>query len=288
MHRGIESRLEAFRAGLRDFGYEEGRNLSIEFRSPEGRIDLLPALASELVALKVDVLVTAGTPATLALKRATTTIPIVTTNVGDAVATGLIASLARPGGNVTGSTYFIQDLYAKRLELLKEAMPHISQVAVLLDPSNVAIVTNIRKMEAASASMKIDLHRFEARRLDDFEGAFAGMSKKGVQAITVVESPMLTPNVSTTAGLAIKHRLPSSGNIDFGEAGGMIGYGISILDLFRRAAYFVDKILKGARPADIPVEQPTRFELVINVKTARALGLVVPQSIVLRAERVIE
>ena len=253
---------------MREFGYDEGRNLSIEIRSPEGRTELLPALASELVALKLDVLVTAGTRATLALKNATTSTPIVTANVGDAVATGLVASLARPGGNVTGSTFFIQDLYVKRLEMLKEAIPYISQAAVLLDPTNVAIFTNIKKMEAASKGMSIDLHRFEAKTPDDFEQAFAAMSKNRAQAVTVVEGPMLTANVSKTAALAVKHRLPSSGNVEFGDAGGMIGYGVDALALYRRAAYFVDKILKGVKPADLPIEQPTKFELVINAKTA--------------------
>lgn len=273
---------------MREFGYDEGRNLSIEIRSPEGRTQLLPALASELAALKLDVLVTGGTPATLALKNATTTTPIVTANVGDAVATGLVASLARPGGNLTGSTFFIQDLYVKRLELLKETLPHISQVAVLVDPTNIAIVTNIKKMEAASKEMGIELHRFETKTPDDFEQAFAAMSQKRAQAVTVVEGPMLTLNVSKSATLAAKYRLPSSGNVEFGDAGGMIGYGVDALALYRRAAYFVDKILKGVKPADLPIEQPTKFEFVINAKTASALGIAVPRIMLLRADRIIE
>jgi putative tryptophan/tyrosine transport system substrate-binding protein len=286
--RGFESRLAAFRSGLREFGYDEGRNLSIEMRSPEGRTQLLPALASELVALKLDVLVTGGTRATQALKNATATIPIVTANVGDAVATGLVASLARPSGNLTGSTFFIQDLYVKRLELLKETLPHLSRAAVLIDPTNIAIVTNIKKMEAASKAMRIELHRFEAKTPEDFEQAFAAMSQKRARAVTVVESPMLTPNVSKSAALAAKYQLPSSGPVEFGDAGGMIGYGVDALALYRRAAYFVDKILKGARPADLPMEQPTKFELVINAKTASALGIAIARNILLRADRIIE
>jgi putative ABC transport system substrate-binding protein len=208
--------------------------------------------------------------------------------VGDAVATGVVVSLARPGGNVTGSTFFIQDLYVKRLEMLKEAMPHISQAAVLLDPTNVAIFTNIKKMEAASRGMGIDLHRFEAKTPDDFEQAFTAMTKKRAQVVTVVEGPMLTASVSKTAALAAKYRLPSSGNVEFGDAGGMIGYGVDALALYRRAAYFVDKILRGVKPADLPIEQPTKFELVINAKTARTLGIAVPRVMLMRADRIVE
>ena len=287
-YRGTEAGLNAFRAALRELGYEEGRNLEIEIRSPEGRTDRLPALADELVALNVDVLVTGGTRAVLALKRATSSIPIVFTAVGDAVETGVVKSLARPGGNLTGTTFFIQDLYVKRLELLREAVPRLREAAVLVDPTNAAIERNIKKMEAAAAAMGIRLHRVEARSPDEFEGAFAAIDRKGVQAVVVVESPMLTPNVALTAGLAAKSRLPSSGNAQFGKAGGIIGYGINYTDSVRRAAYFVDRILRGASPADLPVEQPTRFELVINLKTARALDLSIPRPILLRADQVIE
>lgn len=282
------SRVEAMRTGLRDLGYVDGKNIVIEFRWAENKYDRLPELAAELVRTKVDVLVTYGAPGTRAAKGATTTIPIVIAATGDAVAMGLVASLARPGGNVTGSTYFIQDLFAKRLELLKQALPRVNQVAVLLNPGNPANLTNIKTMEIAAKSMNVDLHRFEARGPEEFESAFAAVAQKGVDAVQVLEDAMLNANVKGTAELAARHRLPSVGFADFARAGGMVGYGVNILELFRRVAYFVDRILKGTKPADLPVEQPTRFELVVNVKTAKALGLRIPQQLLLRADEVIE
>ena len=285
---GWASRVEALRAGLRDLGYVEGKNIVIEFRWAKEKYDQLPDLAAELVRLKVDVLVTGGTPGTLAAKRATTTIPIVMAVSGDAVASGLVASLARPGGNITGSTFFVQELYAKRLELLKEAVPRITQVAVLLNPDNPASLTNIKQMEIAAKSMKVELQRFEVRGPNEFEGAFSAMAKRRVDAVEITDDPMLIVNARAIADLAAKKRLPSIGFKEYAEAGGLKAYGVNLLDMWRRAAYFVDRILKGTKPGDLPVEQPTKFELVINMKTAKALGIKLPPSILVRADRVIE
>ena len=285
---GIASRLEAFRAGLRDLGYEEGRNIFIDFRWAEGKYERLPGLAAELVRLNVDVLVSQGTPATLAAKRATTTIPIVMPAVGDAIATGIVASLARPGGNITGSTFFGPELNAKRLEFLKEALPRITHVAVLLNPDNPGVRPNLQAMELTAKLLNVRLQRFEVRGRDEFENAFSVMAKRRVEAIAIPEHSIFVANAGLIADLAAKQRLPSAGQKEFAEAGGMIGYGANFLELYRRAGYFVDKILKGAKPGDIPVERPTKFELVINLKTAKALGIKIPQSLLQRADKMIE
>ena len=282
------SRMEALRAGLRDLGYVEGKNLIIEFRWAEGKYDRLPDLASELVRSKVDVIVTGGTPGVLAAKRATTTIPIVMAASGDAIAHGLVVSLARPGGNITGSTFFSPELSAKRLELLKETMRRITQVAVLLNPDNTAIGPDFQAMQIAAKSMKMELQPFEARGPNEFDSAFSAMAKRRVDAVAIHQDPMLTANARAIANLAAKLRLPSIGGTEFAEAGGLIGYGANLPDLYRRAATYVDKILKGAKPAELPVEQPIKFELVINMKTANALGIKIPNSILLRATKVIE
>ncbi len=285
---GYTSRVDALRAGLRDLGYVEGKNIVIEFRWADGKNDRLPELAAELVRLKVDVLVTHAVPATRAAKQATTTIPIVTAAVADPVALGLVASLARPGGNITGSTFFFAEIIAKRLELLKEAMPRITQVAVLLNPDNPSMGPNFRAMELKAKSLKVVLQRFEARGPNEFENAFSAMAKKRVDAVAVVEDPMFIANAKGLADLAAKQRFSSIGFNEFAEAGGLIGYGANYLEMWRRAAYFVDKILKGAKPGDLPIEQPTRFELVVNMKTAKALGVKISQSILVRADKVIE
>ena len=281
-------RVEALRAGLRDLGYVEGKNIIIEFRWAEGKYDRLPDLAAELVSLKVDVFVTAATPAANAARHATTTIPIVMATSGDAVAAGLVTSLARPGANVTGSTFFSPELNAKRLERLKETMPRITQVAVLLNPNNPAFVTDIKQMEIAARSLKVGLQQFAVQGTEEFDSAFSAMTRKRVDAFVVIQDPILDTNHKRIADLAAKHRLPSAGNKEFAEMGGLIGYGVILLELYRRAAYFVDKILKGAKPADLPVERPTKFELVINLKTAKALGVKIPQSVLFRADKVIE
>jgi ABC-type uncharacterized transport system substrate-binding protein len=282
------NRVEALRAGLRELGYVEGKNILVEYRWAEGKYDRLPDLAAELVHLKVDVLVTFGTPGTLAAKQTTTTIPIVMAGSGDAVATGLVFSLARPGGNITGSTLFIPELMAKRLELLKEAMPRMGRVAVLINPDNSANVPVLKAMEVTARSLKVELQKFEARGRNEFESAFSAMAKSGVGALVVNDDALFNANARAIADLATKKRLPLAGTGEIAEAGGSIGYGVSFPDEFRRAAVYVDKILKGAKPADLPIEQPTKFELVINLKTAKTLGLTIPQSVLLRADQVIE
>ena len=286
---GSARRVEALRAGLRDLGYVEGKNIVIEFRWAEGNYERLPQLAAELVRLKVDVLVTAGTPSILAAKSATTTIPIVMASGGDPVATGLVTSLARPGGNVTGMAGFSPELMVKRLELLKDVFPRARQVAVLFNPDNPShIKISLPVMDAAAKSLKLELHQFGARGPSEFESAFAAMAKRRVDAVVTSQDSMLTDNAGAIANLAARMRLPSVGFPEFAEAGGLMAYGVNRVEFFRRAAYFVDRILKGARPGDLPVEQATRFETVLNLKSAKALGLQFPQAVLARADRVIE
>ena len=285
---GFANQVEALRAGLRDFGYVEGKNIVIEYRWAEGKYERLPELAAELVRLKVDVLVTHGIQGALPAKRATTTIPIVLAMSADAVAGGVVASLARPGGNVTGSTYFAPQLAAKRLELLKEAVPRVTRVAVLLNSDHPDADKQFQAMKTAARSLKLELQRFEARGPNEFSGAFAAIAKRGIDAVAIHQDGAFIGNAKGIADLALKHRLLSVGFNEFAEAGGLIGYAQNTLEMFRRAAYFVDRILKGAKPGDLPVEQPTKFELVVNLKTAKALGIKIPNSILLRADKVIE
>jgi len=282
-------RIEAFRAGLRDLGYVDDKNIVIEFRFAEGQYDRLPALAAELVRLKVDVIVTHSVPGALAAKEATATIPIpvVMTNVGDAVERGIVASLARPGGNITGDTFFAPELAAKRLEALKEAIPRIRRVAVIVNPDNPG-PARLQAMEKTAKALGVTLVRFDARGPDELDSTFAAMAKVRVDSLAVVEDPALIPANKQIAELAVKQRLPSIGFIEYVEAGGLFGYGVNFLALYRRAPVFVDKILKGAKPADVPIERPTTFNFVINLKTAKALGLTIPQSVLLRADEVIE
>jgi putative ABC transport system substrate-binding protein len=286
---GFAGRVEALRAGLRDLGYVEGKNLVIEYRWAEGKFERLPELAAELVRLKVDIIVASGTVGIRAAKAATTTIPIVMPSSGDPVAMGVVASLARPGGNVTGMAGFAPEGAAKRLELLKDAFPRTRQVAVLLNPDNPA---NIRlafpAMEAAAKSLKLELHQFGVRGPSDLDSAFAAMAKKRVDVVVTTDDGVLIANVGAIAKLAAKMRFPSVGPIELAEAGGLMAYGANRRELFRRSAYFVDRILKGAKPADLPVEQATRFETVLNQKTAKALGIQFPQAVLARADRVIE
>jgi putative ABC transport system substrate-binding protein len=282
-------RLDAFRAGLRDLGYVEGRNIAVEYRFAEGRYDRLPALAAELVRLKVDVIVTHSVPGALAAKEATATnrIPVVMTNVGDAIERGIVASLARPGGNITGDTFFAPELAAKRVEVLKDAVPRIRRAAVLVNPGNPG-PARLQAMEATARALEVTLLHFDVRGPDELDGAFAAMAKERVDSLVVVEDVALIPANRQIAELAVRQRLPSIGFIEYVEAGGLFGYGVNFLALYRRAAFFVDRILKGARPADIPVERPTSFEFVINMKTAGAIGLTVSTATRLRADRVIE
>ena len=279
-------RLESLRGGLRDLGYIEGKNIVVEYRSAEGKYDRLPDLATGLVASKVDIIVTVGgTPPALAAKQATATIPVVMTGVGDAVASGLVSSLARPGGNVTGVTDVEPELVAKRLELLKEAVPRAGRVAVLREVP--LLEATVKAMEVAARSLKVELHMFNARGPTEFDGAFSAMAKSRIDAVLISQTALFIANVRAIADLAAKKRLPSVGNAGFGRAGGSIGYGVNFENNYRRAALFVDKIFKGANPADLPVERPTKFELVINLKTAKALGLTIPQSILVRADEII-
>ena len=285
---GYASRWDAMRAGLRDLGYVEGRNLVIESRWADGQLDRLPELAAELVRLRVDVIVTHGIPGTRAARQATETIPIVMAIVTDPAAAGLVASLARPGGNVTGSSFFAPELAAKRLDLVREFKPGVSQVAVLVNPDNPAFTrTMLDAMETTATSLNVRLRRYEARRPADFEGAFAAMAKDRVEAATVLEEAMLNAHPAAIAALAGKHRLPSIGNRELAEAGGLIGYGVDLPALFRRAAYLVDRILKGAKAGDLPIEQATTFALAVNLRTAGAIGVAIPKAMLLRADQVI-
>ena len=283
-------RVDAFRAGLRDLGYVEGKSIAIEFRFAEGQYDRLPELATELVRLKVDVIVTHSVPGALAAKQATAMnpIPVVMTNVADAVGSGIVASLARPGGNITGDTFFVTELVAKRLELLKEAIPRIRRIAVLANPDNPGTVISLKAMEVTAKALNVALLRFDARGPADLDGAFTAIAKESVDGLAVIEDPTLIASFKRIAELAARQRLPSIGFIEYADAGGLFGYSANFLALYRRAAVFVDKILKGAKPGDIPIERPTTFDFVINMKTAKALGVTVPTATRLRADRVIE
>ena len=278
--------FEALRSGLRDLGYVEGKNLVIERRWADGKYERFNELAAELVRLKVDVIVTTGTPGTQAAKQATTTIPIVMAASGDPVAAGLVASLARPGGNVTGLAIFGPEIHAKRLELLREAMPRLRRVGILRNVDNSG--NDTKGLEQAAKALNLELQQFGVRGPDEFNSAFSEMSKQRIDAVVVLDDAMLNYNVKGTAELAAARRLPSAGNPTFAEAGGVIGHGISQVGVWRRAATFVDKILKGAKPADLPIERATTFDLVINMKMAKALGITIPQSILVRADKVIE
>jgi putative ABC transport system substrate-binding protein len=281
---------EAFRQGLRDLGYVEGRNLVIEYRDDEGKVERLPALAAELVSLKVDLIVAGAYQATLAAKNATKTIPIIMVAVADPVRIGLIASLVRPGGNITGLTLLAgTEMIGKHLELLKEAVPNLSRVAVLSNPANPMHVLRLREVEVAGRSLRVQLQILKAQGPEEFDSAFAAMTRERAGALYVVGDPMFVSHRRRLAELAAKSRLPAVYELkDHAEAGGLMVYGPSTVDMFRRAATYVDKILKGAKPGDLPVEQPTKFDLTINLKTAKALGLTIPQSLLLRADQVIE
>jgi putative ABC transport system substrate-binding protein len=284
---------EAFLQGLRDLGYADGKNLAIEYRDAEGKPERFPALATELVALKVDVIVTSGgTLGALAAKQATTTIPIVFGAVGDPVGEGLVASLARPGGNVTGLSVNSPELASKSLELLKQAVPRMTRVALLLKPD--AMPDRARKdrlelWDGAARALGVRLQVVEARRPEDFYRAFADMTKARADALTVIATPLFDTERRRLVELAAARRLPAVYTLrSYVEAGGLMSYGPEISDLFRRAAAYVDKILKGAKAGDLPVEQPTKFELAINLKTAKALGLAIPPSLLQRADQLIE
>src|SRR5688572_11708052 len=283
---------EAFRQGLRDLGYVEGRNVMIEYRDAEGKLERLPVLAAELVALKVDVIVAGPTPATLAAKQATRTIPIVFASGGDPVTDGLVTSLARPGGNVTGLSGLSPELAGKWLEQLKLAVPEVSRVAALWQPGGVGERTekDMRKgAEVAARALGVRLHFVEARGPEDFDRAFSEMTRARAGALTVLASPMLFSERRRLVDLAAKNRLPAVYPLrEYVDAGGLMSYGANAADLYRRVATYVNRILKGTKPGDLPIEQPTNFELVVNLKTAKALGLTIPPSLLARADQVIE
>jgi putative ABC transport system substrate-binding protein len=280
---------EAFRQGLHGLGYVEGQNIALEQRWAEGRFDRLPSLAAELVRLNVDVIVTASTPAVQAAQQATRMIPIVMTVVSDPVESDFVASLARPGGNVTGLSLMHPELSGKRLQLLKEVVPKVSRVAVLSDPSNPITPPLLRETEAAARALGVQLQLVEARGPTEFDSGFSAMTRGRAGALVVLPNSIFQNERRRIAALAAKSRVPAIyAWREAVDAGGLMAYGANLPDIFRRAATYVDKILKGAKPADLPVEQPTRFELVINLKTAKALGLTIPQSVLIRADQVIQ
>jgi putative ABC transport system substrate-binding protein len=267
----------------------EGQNISIDSRWAEGKYERLPGLATELVRLKVDVIVTYAPPAIQAAREATATIPIVMGGVVDPVATGFVASLARPGGNITGLSLMAPELVGKQLEILKEMVPKVTRVAVLGNPANGGTAPQLRHAQGAARTLKLQLQPLEARGPNEIDSAFSAMTREGAGAVVVLVDSMFVDQRTRIADLAARRHLPSVyGLIDFAEAGGLMFYGANDADRFRRAASLVDKILRGAKPADLPIEQPTKFELVINLKTAKALGLTIPQSLLQRAGEVIQ
>jgi putative ABC transport system substrate-binding protein len=282
--------VEAFRQGLRDLGYNEGKNIVVEYRYAEGKPDRLLSLARELVQLKLDVLVLVSLQSIRAAKQATKTIPIVMVTIDDPVATGLVDSLARPGGNITGVTRLSRELSGKRLELLKEAVPRMSRVGVLRDADNPGAAIGLKEYEGAARALKIPLLSLEVRSPNpDFEGAFQAAAKGRVNALITITNSLLSRYQKQIADLAIKNRLPSMYELSvYVEAGGLVSYAANDAESFRRAAIYVDKILKGAKPADLPVEQPTKFEFVINLKTAKQIGLTIPPNVLARADKVIK
>jgi len=281
--------LEAFRQGLRDLGYVEDKNITLECRSAEGKLDRQPDLAAELAQLKVDIIVAAGgEPTARAAKQATQTIPIVMTNVGDPVVTGLVASLARPRGNVTGLVTMSPELSGKRLELLREAFPKISRVALFWNSTNSEQEPQIKEIKVAGQALGIELQILEVRGTNDFDKAFSAITKERADALLTLPDPLSVSQGRRIAAFAAKNRLPAMyPRMEFVDAGGLMAYGPSYSDLFRRAATYVDKILKGTKPADLPVEQPTKFEFIINLKTAKQIGLTIPPNVLARADKVI-
>ena len=281
--------VKALREGLRELGYVDGQNIVLDYRWAEGQLDQLPDLMAELLRFKPDVIVTSGAPAALAAKRATPDIPVVMAQINDPVGLGLVASLAKPGGNFTGLANLHTDMAGKQLELLKEVVPKLSVVAVLWNPANRGAELIVRHVRHATRALGAAFEAVEVRDPAELESAFAAMKRQRASALLVPPDPFFLPHGKQIVGLAARHRLPAVyGWREFVEAGGLMAYGPSVRDMFRRSAAYVDKILKGTRPSDLPVEQPTRFELVINLKTAQALRLTLPQSLLVRADQVIQ
>jgi putative tryptophan/tyrosine transport system substrate-binding protein len=281
--------LTAFRQGMKEFGYVERQNFVIEYRSADGRSERFPDLANELVRSKVDLIVTRGTPAVKAAANASRTLPIVMAASGDPLGAGVIAGLAHPGENVTGLSALTAEVSGKRLQLLKDAIPRLRRFAVVFDMGNSAVATQWPEIEAAARSMRLQPQLLDVRRSEDLERAFDTAMKQRAEAVMVGLGTVAQSNVGSVVALSTKHRLPSIYNSrEFVDAGGLMAYGVSYPDLYRRAAKYVDKILKGIKPGDLPIEQPTKFELVINLKTAKALGLTIPPSLLGRADEVIQ
>jgi len=279
----------AFQDSLRELGYVDGQNIKVESRWAEGNYDRLPGLAADLVGLKVDVIVTYGTPASQAAKRATGTIPIVMAAIIDPVASSLVASLARPGGNVTGQSLMSPDLAEKQLEILKEAVPKISRVAVLHNPANPGNAPQVRHAQDAARTLGVRLQILGARGPSEIDSAFVAMINEHAGGVIVLVDAVLQNNRTRVTNLAARHRLPAVYGLgEYAEVGGLLAYGPNRLDMFRRAATYVDQVLKGAKPGDLPVEQPKKFALIINLKTAKALGLTLPPSLLVRADEIIQ
>jgi len=286
---GPSREVDAFRRGLRELGYIEGQNIAIEYRYARGQVERLPELAAELVRLNPDVIVAPYTPPALAAKRATSMIPIVFAGVADAVGAGLITNLGRPGGNITGLTSTGAELGGKRLELLKQVISKASRVAVLYNPADQSNVLVLKQLQESAPNLGLTLQPFAVREPDHFEGAFSAMARERTHAMFGVPGVLTDRHKEALVGLAAKHRLPTMWGLrQFVEAGGLMSYAVNFYDQIRQTAVYVDKILKGAKPGDLPVEQPTKFELVINLKTAKTLGLTIPPSLLLRADQVIE
>jgi putative ABC transport system substrate-binding protein len=286
-HAEYRDRVDAVRTGLRQLGYEEGRNIVIHYRWAEGKYDRLPELAAELVKLNVDVIVTHSTPGSRAAKNATSSIPIVA-NSGDPVEAGLVASLARPGGNLTGTTFFFAEICAKRVELLKEAVPTLTRLAVLVNPANPSNRIALSVMRRTAQSLGVELIPIEVKAPDDITAAITTVATWQAPALVVIEDPISISNDRQIAGIALRNRVPMIGFKPYAEAGALMEYGPDLAETFHRLAFFVDKILKGTPPADLPIERAVKFDLVVNLKSAKALGITLPLSLLARADEVIE
>ena len=287
-HSAISDRLQAFREGLRELGYVEGKTIVVEYRYADGKFERLPDLATELAQLKVDVIVTGGPTATRPAKKATATIPIVMAQDTDPVGNGFVASLARPGGNITGLSNYHPDLSGKQLELLKEAVPRLARVAILGNSNEPGNVQALKETKLAGATLRLKLQFLDVRDVQDIEPAFHAATKERAGALLVLSSPIATSQRTQVAQLAIKNRVPIMYQVSESvEAGGLMTYGVSTTDLWRRSAIYVDKILKGRTPAELPVEQPKKFEFIINLKTAKQIDLTIPPNVLARADRVI-
>jgi len=283
------AQIKVFLQGLRELGYVEGKNMVIEYRYADGKLDRLPDLAADLVRLKVDVIVTNSAPGVLAAKKVTKTIPIIFLSAADPIGSGLVDSLARPGGNVTGSTTLGPELAGKRLELLKEAFPKVSRVAVLWNPANPAHTQERRETEVAAQGLGVQLQSVEVRSVNDFDNAFSAITNEHAQVLLTTPDPLNNSQDKRIIEFATKNRLPAMyANPEFVDRGGLMSYGPSYADMYRRTATYVDKILKGAKPADLPVEQPTKFEFIINLIAAKQIGLTIPPTVLARADKVIK